>query len=96
MKINPRIFKKFKKLFKKEHVPKSLFSDIEKEQHEEIQAFVFRELDLLKKKKSIVNHSSKIYSPGSFLVFFKNEKYHNSDLYYDLTTDDPDEFPDEF
>jgi hypothetical protein len=103
MKINPRFLTKLKsslrRLFKRKYVRQSYFSEYQNKEynnHEEIQAFVFRELDLLKKNKSLVNHSSKIYRPESFLKFFNNEKYHNPDLYYDLTTDDPDEFPDEF
>ena len=96
MKINPRFLKR---LFKRRYVKQSFFSEYQNKEydnHQEIRAFVYRELDLLKKNRSIINHSSKISRPESFLKFFKNEKFHNPDLFPELDADDTGEFPDEF
>lgn len=95
------IYRRYRKInsnpFSYDVYSKDVFENLSEKLNPEIRAFVYKELDMIKKQQSIINQSAKIVKPESFLSFFKNPKYHHPGEYdSDLDPDDDGDSSAEF
>lgn len=85
MKFKGRFCKKSRKNKLKEFRP--IFGDLPEDTAQEIRAFIYKELDMLKKQKSIVHQSAKVSKPENFLKFFNNPKFDESNYEFESDTE---------